>query len=249
MLDNRRAIAGEAAGNRPRRVNRHDHLMAVKLRPSDIGTERGRALLAATGREIRAARVDRGLSLAAVGAAAGLSASEVSRIERGLVPGAAVVVVARLHAVVGLELGVRSFPGAGPIRDGAHVALLDDFRALLHPSLAWATEVPLPSPGDLRSWDGVVRGVDWRRGVEAETAPRDGQALARRIQLKERDGGVDGVILVLRATVQTRRFLREAGGLLASVFPVPGKRALALLGAGLDPGGNTIIVVPRRPRG
>ncbi len=71
-------------------------------------------------------------------------------------------------------------------------SLLQDFRAGLHRSLAWSVEVPLPIPGDRRAWDGVIQGPGWRYGVEAETAPRDSQSLARRLSLKQRDGARDG---------------------------------------------------------
>jgi transcriptional regulator with XRE-family HTH domain len=220
--------------------------MACRSRQVDIGTARGAELIARACREIREARADRGLSLAATGRAAGLSVSQVSRIERGLVARVSVHDLARLHAVVGLELSLKSYPSGQPIRDAAHVALLEDIRRELHKSLRWSVEVPLPIPGDRRSWDGVVRGDTWRYGVEAETGPRDAQAVARRMQLKQRDGGVNGVLLVLRRTVQTRRFLSEAGDLLRSVFPIDGTRAVDLLRAGVNPGGSAIIVLASR---
>ena len=220
--------------------------VATKTRQIDLGTARGQEILRRAGLEIRSARTDRALSLDAVGRAVALSASQVSRIERGLVGHVSVRDLARLRAVVGLDLSMRSFPSGQPIRDVAHVALLEDVRALLHRSLQWSVEVPLPIVGDRRSWDALLRGQGWRYGVEAETAPHDSQALARRLQLKQRDGQVDGVLLVLRRTTQTRRFLAEAGQSLASAFPVDGRRAIELLRAGLDPGGNAIIVLPQR---
>ncbi len=95
-----------------------------------------------------------------------------------------------------------------------------------------------------------MQGPGWRYGVEAETSPRDSQTLTRWLQLKQRDGGVAGVILVLGDTRQARRFLREAGELLGAAFPVPGLRALELLGAGVDPGGSAIVTLsaPRSRR-
>ncbi len=220
--------------------------MATKARQVDIGTARGIDLIARAGREIRQARMDRGLSLQVVGDAAVLSVSHLSRIERGLVPRISVRDLARLHSVVGLELSLKSYPAGQPIRDMAHLELLGDFRGRLHASLRWAIEAPLPIPGDRRSWDALVRGDGWRYGVEAETAPRDSQALVRRLQLKQRDGEVNGVILLVRRTVQTRRFVSEAGDLLRSVFPIDGVRAQELLRAGVDPGGSAMIVLPLR---
>ena len=89
----------------------------------------------------------------------------------------------------------------------------------------------------------MVIGEGWRFGVEAESAPRDAQALVRRLALKARDGGVEGVILVLPRTRRTRVFLREAGGTLAPSFAGPNARTLELLRAGVRPPGGAIVCV------
>jgi hypothetical protein len=83
----------------------------------------------------------------------------------------------------------------------------------------------------------------FRIGVEAETRPRDAQALQRRLALKRRDGGVDHVLLALAATRGNRAFLREAGRAFAPDFPVTGRDAIAALAAGRDPGGSTIVLL------
>src|SRR5687767_7545326 len=111
-------------------------------------------------------------------------------------------------ASVGLRLHARAYPDAAPIRDIAHARLLQRFRMGLHRSLRWATEVPLPIRGDLRAWDGLVMGPAWRVGVEAETRPRDAQALKRRVLLKARDGEVDAVVLLLLDSRHNRQLLR-----------------------------------------
>ncbi len=220
--------------------------MSTKMRPVDRATTSARELTARAGREIRIARTGRGLSLRAVGGATGLSESVVSRIERGLQARVTVHDLARLHAAVGLELAVRSYPGGQPIRDAAHVALLHDFRLGLHESIAWATEVPIAIHGDGRAWDGFIQSGAWRYGIEAETAPNDSQSLIRRIQQKVRDSSVDGVMLVLRPTRQTRSFLSASLPMLLDAFPLDGERTRAALRAGDDPGGSAVIVVPWR---
>lgn len=218
--------------------------MATRQRPADVGTERGRRILTRLGAEVRNARVDRGLSLADVGRAVRLSASEVSRIERGLLEAVSIVQMARLLAVVGLELSAGAYQGPGPIRDAAHVRLLGRFHDRLHPGLRWGTEVPLPRPGDQRAWDALVSsGSDWRYGVEAETSPRDSQALVRRLNAKVRDGAVDGVILVLPGTRRSREFLAAARETLRPNFPIDGRRSLELLAVRIDPGGSSIVLV------
>jgi hypothetical protein len=86
-------------------------------------------------------------------------------------------------------------------------------------------------------------GAGWRHGVEAETRPNDRQALERRLALKLRDGHVDSLSLLLLDSRHNRDFVRAHRVALAERFPVPGGRALELLGAGVDPGGNTIVVL------
>jgi hypothetical protein len=154
-----------------------------------------------------------------------------------------VIRLATIAGIVGLDLTLRAYAGGSPLRDRAHGALLQAFRARLHRDLGWGTEVPLPGLREQRAWDAFVRGPGWRYGVEAETHPTDAQALGRRLELKRRDGLVDGVLLVLPATTHVRLFIRAAGDLLRHAFPVSGRRALELLGAGVDPGGGAIIVL------
>lgn len=217
--------------------------MASIERLIDRANQRADTAIRAAGREIRIARQDRNLSLDKVGATVGLSASAASRIERGLTPEVSILRMAQLAEVVGLELSVRLFAGGSPIRDDAHAALLGRCRDKMHPSLRWSIEVPLPSPGDDRAWDAMVSGPGWRYGVEAETAPRDVQALSRRLALKLRDGGVDAILLVLPRTRRAREFLAASRAMLDAAFPVPGATALARLKDGLDPGGGSIILL------
>ena len=120
------------------------------------------------------------------------------------------------------------------------------FRGLLHRSWKWAAEVPLPVPGDRRAWDAMISLATCRYGVEVETSPRDGQALGRRLQLKLRDGGVDGLVLVLPRNRQVHEFLDEAQPTLGTLFTVEPRRDTELLAAGVDPGGNAIVLVSRQ---
>ena len=223
--------------------------VATRERPADRGSEIGRRAIRDLALEFRNARRDRGLSLRDVASAAGISATAVWRFERVESPAIGVVMVARLLAIVGLDLATRAFPGGSPLRDAGHGAVLSIFRGLLHVSLGWGTEVPFPRPGDQRAWDGMVRRPGWRYGVECETGPRDGQALGRRLEIKRRDGGVDGVLLVVPDTRRVREFLAAADVVLGPQFTVPGRRALELLGAGVDPGGSAVIMVPMSERG
>jgi transcriptional regulator with XRE-family HTH domain len=221
--------------------------VASRERPADRGVRVAGQSVARVGADIRLARRNAGLSLAVVGRAARLSNAHISRLERGLVPSVSVLALGRVAAVVGLDLSIKTYPGGDPIRDAAQIHEIAAFGVLLHPMLRWATEVPLPATGDARAWDGLVAGPGWRHGVEVETQPRDAKALVRRLRLKERDGQVDGVILVLPATRLTRAFVRAAAPELRGAFPISGPLALERLRAGVDPGGSAVVVLPRRP--
>lgn len=194
--------------------------------------------------ELRGARIDRDLSGASLARTVGISTAQYSRIERGLTAGVTIEQASVLLAAVGLELSVRAFPAGEPIRDAGHARLLTRFRARLHRSLRFQTEVPFPDPGDLRAWDVVVSGGGgWRHGYEAETRPRDRQALERRLALKSRDGAVNGVSLLLLDSRYNREFVIANRDELLQRFPIPGRRALELLGAGVDPGPGSVILL------
>lgn len=207
------------------------------------GRERGRSIVDLVEREFRDGRLDRGLSQDAVGDALGLDRSWISRVERGLVEDLSIGQAAELLSTVGLELSARVYPAGSPLRDAAHVTLLGRLRAVLHADLAWRTEVPLPIPGDLRAWDALIRGRGWRCGVEAETRPRDLQALERRLALKQRDGEVDCVMLLLGDTRHNRALLRSYADALHEQFPAPGRETLELLARGAPPTANSIVLL------
>ncbi len=172
-----------------------------------------------------------------------MSASAWSRLERGASPCLPVVDLARAAAAVGLELRINAYPGGHPVRDRAHLELLERLRSRLAAGAAWATEVPLPNPGDKRAWDALIRIPPVRVGIEAETRAHDTQDLQRRLKLKRRDGAVDHVILLLADTRHNRRFVRALDAGFRSDFPLAPEIALARLEAGLDPGGSSIVLL------
>lgn len=218
-------------------------LMGSAERTLDRATRRAERNVRDLGSELRVARVTRGLSQEFVASALGVSAATVSRLERGASDDASVLMLHRAAAVVGLELSARLFAGGQPLRDGAHVSLLERLRVHLGPGLTWRTEVPLPIVGDQRAWDALIRAATFRMGVEAETRPTDAQALDRRLALKQRDGGVDHVCLLLADTRHVRAVIRLYGDQLRASFPVPGRAALGTLERGGDPGGSTVILL------
>jgi transcriptional regulator with XRE-family HTH domain len=218
-------------------------VMSARETRYEHATALTREALTTVGREIRLARRQHALSQQAVGTAARSSRSMISRVERGLVPQLTLAGAAAMLTAVGLDLIVRAVPGGDPVRDAGHAALLAAFRGRLHPSLRWATEVPLPIPGDRRAWDGFVAGDDWRIGVEAEMRPTDLQALERRLALKQRDGGVDRLILLLPDSAANRRLVRAHEEALRGRFPLAGSRAMALLGAGSPLSADALVIL------
>lgn len=217
--------------------------MVTRQRAVDRGTARGRQLIRTIGAELRLARTRLGLSIAAVAGEIGVSPAELSRIELAQAEWVSVVTLARASAVVGLDLAARAYPGGRPIREARHAALLNRLRGRLHLSLRWSVEVPLPNAGDQRAWDAMIRGADWRYGVECELNPIDGQAALRRIALKKRDGGVDDVILLVPDTRQGRLFKREYEELIRADYPISAGVALRRLADGHNPGGSALVTL------
>jgi transcriptional regulator with XRE-family HTH domain len=215
--------------------------MGSRERAIDVGAARAREILARLPAEARSARLANGLGQADVASSLGISVAQYSRIERGLSPDLMVATAVRLFAVLGLDLSIRAYPAGDPIRDVAHAALLERLHMACHRSIVWRTEVPFPLTGDLRAWDATAVCPAFRAGVEAETRSRDVQALDRRLALKERDGAMDRVILLVLDSRANRNVLREHATQLLLRFPIPGPRALELLGAAADPGGNALI--------
>jgi len=192
------------------------------------------------------ARVAAGLSLRDVAAASGGSHQQLARFERGDLDRVSIAELGAWCAVVGLDLSLRAYPAGDPIRDRAQLALLERFRARLHPSLRWRTEVPLAIERDLRAWDAEVSGAApdrWRVRVEAETNVADGQALERRLQLKIRDDPVGHVILLVSETRANRQAMRLLQDGLRETLPLHTRATLAALGEGRDPGGSGIVIL------
>lgn len=228
--------------------------MPVRQSSVAFGQLRGRRIVATLCRELDDSRLASGLSYADLGAAVGVSGQQASRICRGQSPNVSFIRMASLLAAVGLELSSRAYPGGPPVRDVAHLSLLSRFRARISASIDWRAEAPVvehptTDPGatrpilDRRGWDARIEGRGWRAGIEAETRLGDVQALERRIALKQRDGNVGLVVLLVNDTAHNRQILSDLAVGLRQQFPGSARQALRRLAAGHPPSSNTIVVL------
>jgi transcriptional regulator with XRE-family HTH domain len=227
--------------------------MPIRESRADRGRQLADRIAATIGRELREARLSAGLSQSAVGRAASMSHTQVGRIENATFNGLRVDQLCRLASALGLDLSVRTFPSGDPIRDRAHLALLERLRVRVAPTWRWQTEVPLPIAGDRRAWDALmtiagstIAGstiAGSTIGVEAETVIHDDQAMERRLALKRRDGHVDHVVLLVAETTRNRVALAAVGPGLRDAFPVEARAMLQALRDGRDPGGSGIVIL------
>ena len=192
--------------------------------------------------DIGLARRAAGLSHDAVGAACGISGSTAWRIEHGMTRSVDVMVLACLGAAVGLDVRLRAFPAGDPLRDAGQQRLLERLRVRLHPAVGWRTEVPLPIGNDRRAWDAMIRGIGWLIAVEAETVLDDLQAVERRIALKQRDGSIEHVLLLVADTRRNRRALAAHPNAFPG-FSRDARAVLRALAAGRDPGCSAIVLL------
>jgi transcriptional regulator with XRE-family HTH domain len=216
--------------------------MPVTDRIVDAANRRGRQLGLVIGREIRDARRMAGVSQDQLGAAIGISGSEVGRVERGEAPWLTIHGASRILRAVGLDLWVKTYPVGPPIRDAGHLRLLADFEARLPPSVRCRREWPIPVDGDRRALDLLLEGLPLRTGVEAETVIGDLQQLERDMNLKRRDAGLGRMILLVRGTRRNRAVLRAAEA-MRRAYPLGTRAVLAALSRGRDPGGDGIVTL------
>ncbi len=218
--------------------------MATSERAIDRGKRTAAIIRTRLGDELRQARTARGLSQTRVALGAGISRSQLSRIERGQVPGLSLSVACRLAAVLGHELSVKAYPTGTPVRDRGQLALLQRLAQRLPPTAPWSRELPLPIANDLRAWDaGLGLGAGFV-GFDAESRLTDLQATSRRTAIKLRDDPrAKAAILVVANTRHNRRVLAEHADALRSDFPLGNAALLPTLAAGIVPPANGILLI------
>ncbi len=103
--------------------------------------------------------------------------------------------------------------------------------------------MPLPIPGDLRAWDAVIGPASAPTAVEAETRLADLQAMERRINRKQRDGGMARVIIVVSGSAANRRALAIGREALRHDYPLDTREVMAALAEGRQPAANGIVIL------
>ena len=214
--------------------------MPPKLRAVHEAQMRMARELHEDGLELRRARLVAGLTQKRVAASLGWSASKVGRIERGQDAGVAIVDFARIAAVVGRQCWLRLYPGAPALRDAPQLQIAKRFLSLVGTSWKVFVEAGTEIVDDPRAFDVLLRGPV-SIGVEFITRLREVQLQVRPIMNKQRDSGVDRIILVLSDTAANRQAVADAGPALDAAFPMRGRRVFAALRSGEDPGGNALL--------
>jgi len=195
------------------------------------------------GDQLRTGRLVLGLTLRELGAAIGVSSSEISRRELGKSRRLSGERLAVHAASVGLKLSVKLWPVGGGIRDAAQARYIAAFVARVGRPWRITLEAPIQLPGDLRAVDVLLVAGEIRIAVEVITRLADLQAQIRAAEMKARDIGATRLILVVAGTHANRNALVSARGALASAFDLDTRRMLSDLAAGRDPGRDGLVVL------
>ena len=172
----------------------------------------------------------------------GVSLETLIRLERGDPATMTIDLVARVAAVLGLELAASLHPDGDPVRDRGQLALIERLRARVPNVPRWRAEVPMPIPGDLRSGDAVITISEGDILVEAETRLNDLQAIERKGAAKARDLGAIRFVLLVADTRHNRHVIRDHPE-LTQRFPIDTRTCLAGLARGEDPGGDALVIL------
>ena len=212
----------------------------------DQGTRRAERLAQNLSDEFRHKRIAIGLTQVDVARSALVSRATYQRVERGGMLRVSLLDASRIAAVLGLDLSVRAYPGATPLRDVASLTRLA--RVLSHVSrpLTYGTEVPLPQAAgrssEQRAWDAVVYGLGRRTSFEMEMRLTDAQALERRLELKRRDDPVDSFVLLVANSRHNQRVLAEQPRLFPDLTRLSFGELTRLLRSGQHPPNSLVIV-------
>ena len=203
----------------------------------------GHLMLREVGRELRVARITRGMRQADVAVRLGTSIAHVSRVEHGLISGLGLVSLSRQAAVVGLKPWLRLFPSGPRPMDHAQLELFRRFRDRIGSAWSVTVEAPMPIRGDLRAADALIAIPGCRCMVEVITRLADVQAQLRAARLKQRDLGADRLVLIVASNGTNRRAIRAAGPTVLDSLPLGTKGVLRALVENRDPGDDGLVLL------
>jgi transcriptional regulator with XRE-family HTH domain len=221
-----------------------------KARPADVGRARARQLSTAFGRELRLARLNAGLTEAAVARLAGTTQQRVSKVELGSLR-ATLDLRCRLAAACGCELGWRLYPTSTiGLRDSGQLGLAEVILAAVHPS--WRVELERPvAAGDPRAADLLLGNATGSIQIEIERSLVDLQAQLRQARVK-RDvlsqdlGHPVCLVIAVPATSVARERVATHAAAVRTALPVAPRRVWAALRQGMVPDGDGLIYVRRQ---
>ena len=152
-----------------------------------------------------------------------------------------------LIRATGMELSIGLHELGDPIRDKGQHALGRRFDVIPAPVWQVTAETLLPNPGDQRSWDRLLRLTTSETrhlvGADLETRIRDVQALVRRTRLRERDGGVEAILLVLSDSATNRSLVDQLRDALGAEYQTSPRVILTALRRGEPLPGSGVILV------
>lgn len=218
--------------------------MAIREDRLQRGRKRGRETVRRLVDELIETRRIASTSQLALALELGRSQSDISRLERLVeIDRVSFVEVSEVASLLGLEFSAGLHPSGEPISDKGHQALINRFRALLSPAFRVMAEVPLPAPGDRRAWDLLLRLPGQLIGVEAETRIRDMQRLVRHVHQRERDGGVEQIVVLLAATRTNRELVDDLRIALGPNYSTSPRKVLGSLRGGQTLPGSGVVLV------
>ncbi len=193
--------------------------------------------------ELRTARANANLSQNQVARELGWTRSRYARFEADALADVGIEDMCLSAAVLGMEVSVGLHPVEDAVRDIGQLRLSAKFRSLINPAYRALGEVLLPGVGDRRAWDLLPRVPQHLIGVELETRLRDVQWLARRLRERERDGGVDAILLVLSDSRANRRLVPHLLDTLGDPWRTSPRAILRALRSGNRIPGSGVILL------
>jgi hypothetical protein len=204
-------------------------------------------LVSRTLNELEIAREGAGLSCGSIARALGVSKSSAARLLSNGLQDPGVIALSETASVLGFEISLGLHPVGDGLRDKGQLTVGKRLDALLSQRWRVTDETLLPGAGELRAWDKLLRlvGTSPRHlvGVDIETRVRDVQALTRRTRVRERDGHVDAILIVLADTATNRRLASELRAALGSDYATSPRVILGALRLGQPLVGSGVILV------